>query len=349
MAADLDIENRDELQRYLRANFAPAEEFEICEFRILAGGVSSRTVLVEFAGGQRWVLKQALAKLRVAADWFSDPVRVHREALGMRVLHEILPQSIPKLIFDDERHHVLGMEAVSEPHENWKTMLLAGRGLEFAEWFGIRLLVIHCGSYNRSADDALARRFDDRTFFETLRLEPYYEYSASQAPSTRPFFDELIAETRSRRLTLVHGDYSPKNVLISPGGGFFLLDHEVIHWGDPAFDVGFALTHLLSKAHHLPGSRSRFQEASREFWTAYSGGFGDFPGHFILNEMIPLEGRAVRHALGCLLARVIGRSPLEYLTADERLRQKDAVLRLMSDVPRGIPELIDRFVQEMDR
>ena len=147
-ADDLDIENRAALQKYLRNNFSPAEEFEIREFEVLAGGVSSRTVRVLLAGGQEWVLKQALAKLRVAADWFSDPRRVHREALGMKVLAELTPPgSVPKLIFDDEHHHVLAMEAVPRPHENWKTRMLAGHVEErHAHNFGRLLGIIQARS-----------------------------------------------------------------------------------------------------------------------------------------------------------------------------------------------------------
>ena len=104
--------------------------------------------------------------------------------------------------------------------------------------------------------------FDDRSFFESLRLEPYYLYTATQVPAGRDVpATSWSRDTRERRLTLVHGDYSPKNVLVHDDR-LILLDHEVIHWGDPAFDVGFALTHLLSKAHHLPTHREAFARAA---------------------------------------------------------------------------------------
>lgn len=344
-AETLDIEDRAALERYLSSNFAPAEEFAIREFEVLAGGVSSRTVRVLLAGGQEWVLKQALAKLRVAADWFSDPRRVHREALGMRVLAELTPPgSIPQLIFDDERHHVLAMEAVPKPHENWKTMLLAGE-----EWephylqFGKLLAAIHGNSWRRR--DELRSAFDDTSFFESLRLEPYYQYSATQEPRAAEFLRRLVEETRSSRWTLVHGDYSPKNVLVFEHR-LVLLDHEVIHWGDPAFDVGFALTHLLSKHHHLHRSGPRRPGMTdipvTWFHRGYAANLGDMPWYE------DFKSRCARHTLGCLLARVVGRSPLEYLTSDERHRQREAVVRLIQDVPRDVPELIARFIREIE-
>jgi 5-methylthioribose kinase len=134
---------------------------------------------------------------------------------------------------------------------------------------------------------------------------------------------------------LVHGDYSPKNVLIH-ADRLVLLDHEVIHFGDPAFDLGFALTHLLSKAHHMPPYRREFLAAADEFWQVYSQA-----------AAANLESRAVRHTLACLLARVAGRSPLEYLTPQERLRQHDAVLRIMPNPPQSIAGLVRTFERQL--
>jgi len=345
-ADDLDIEDRAALQRYLHANFALAEEFEIREFEVLAGGVSSRTVRVLLSGGQEWVLKQALAKLRVAADWFSDPRRVHREALGMKVLGELTPPgSVPKLIFDDEHHHVLGMEAVPRPHENWKTMLLAGRIEDIHFWnFGTLLGTIHFHSWQRRRE--LEIGFVDRTFFESLRLEPYYEYAASQEPRAADFFRELLVDTRAERSALVHGDFSPKNVLIRHTR-LVLLDHEVIHWGDPAFDVGFAMTHFLSKALHLSQGRPQLAHCANIFAKQYESTFY-FPMLAERADDLRFLQRCVRHTLGCLLARVVGRSPLEYLTSEERTRQRETVVRLIQDVPQDVPQLIERFVTEIE-
>ena len=112
---------------------------------------------------------------------------------------------------------------------------------------------------------------------------------------------------------------------------FILLDHEVIHFGDPGFDLGFSPTHLLSKAHHLPTKRADFAAAAVAYWTRYRDTLGDVP------FAADLEPRAVRHTLGCLLARVRGRSPLEYLDADERTRQAGVVVRLIADPPRRSP------------
>jgi aminoglycoside phosphotransferase (APT) family kinase protein len=322
----LDIERHEHLIAYLRDTGRIARD-ESPRCTTLAGGVSNRTVLVERASGESWVLKQALAKLRVKVDWFSDPSRVHREALGLKYLAQLAPPgTITPLVFEDEAHHLLAMEAVPQPHENWKTMLLAGR-LEMAhvEQFGRLLGTIH---RNAAGSPKLAEVFDDRSFFESLRLEPYYAYTATQVPEARDFLDHLIDDTRLRRLSHVHGDFSPKNILVR-NGALILLDHEVIHWGDPAFDIGFGLTHMLSKAHHLRDRR--FIEAAHRFSAAYA---------------LSLDDMAAKHTLGCMLARVAGRSTLEYLSEQERMRQRRVVVNLMKTVP-AMSELFEVFWREI--
>lgn len=306
----------------------------------LSGGVSNRTVLVKRPSGEAWVIKQALARLRVATEWCSDPARIHREAAGLRWLARTAPVgTITPLVFEDTQQHLLAMEAVPQPHENWKVQLLAGEvRLELIDQFAALLAAIHGAVADHEV--ALQAEFGDRTFFESLRLEPYYAYAAANVPPAARFLNELIAATRQRRDTLVHGDYSPKNVLVR-AGRIVLLDHEVIHFGDPAFDLGFATTHFLGKANHLCRQRAAFVGAAVRFWEGYCRALGSPPW------AEGLEGRAVRHTLGCLLARVDGRSPLEYLTPEQRAAQRAAVLRLIAAPPGSMAELAAGFADAL--
>lgn len=344
----LDIEQPEQLVAYLR-HAKRISEHEPVITRILTGGVSNRTVLVERPNGARWVVKQALTKLRVAVDWFSEPSRIQREALGLRWLSELAPPgTITPLVFDDPEQHIIGMAAVAEPHDNWKTMLLGGMlTLDHVEQFGRLLGTIHGRAAERRAE--VEPVFADQSFFDSLRVEPYYMYTAKHTPQSAEFYASLIAETRAHRQTLVHGDYSPKNVLVHHGR-LVLLDHEVIHFGDPAFDLGFSLTHFLSKAHHLPNQREAFAAAALHYWFSYCLALGDVQedrgqSRFGLrDDKVELELRVVQHTLGCLLARVAGRSPLEYLDAAERQRQQGVVLALMAAAPETVAELVPAFV-----
>ncbi|NJN48101.1 MAG: phosphotransferase, partial [Candidatus Competibacteraceae bacterium] len=245
------------------------------------------------------------------------------------------PHTIPALVHEDHASHLLAMEAVPQPHANWKTLLLCGQVSDnHIDQFAQLLGTIHRRAYERR--DEVAPAFKDVSFFESLRLEPYYNYTAEQLPPAADFLHGLIAETRQQRITLVHGDYSPKNILVYQDC-LILLDHEVIHWGDPAFDVGFSLTHLLSKARHLPAHRTTFTAATRRYWQVYSDALSDVPWGG------KLEARAVQHTLACMLARVAGRSPLEYLDATERVRQQEAVLGLIKNPPATINTLIQNL------
>lgn len=327
----LDIEQHDQLIAYLRAGGRiGADETPICQ--TLAGGVSNRTVLVTRPSGEAWVLKQALAKLRVKVDWFSDPSRIHREALGLTWLAKLAPPgTITPLIFEDSEHHLLAMEAVPQPHENWKTMLLRGEvNLDLVDQFAALLRSILENSWRFPE---LPTLFGDRSFFESLRLEPYYEYTASQVPEAREFLTDLVSGSRNVIAgTIVHGDYSPKNVLVR-GGKIVLLDHEVIHWGHAAFDVGFAVTHFLSKAHHLPQHREEFIAAARRF---------------TLGLPVGVTGRhGAEQTLGCMLARVAGRSPLEYLNESERDRQRRIIVGLMSARLECVLDVVDEFAKKL--
>jgi 5-methylthioribose kinase len=334
------IEDFDALRTYLTTRGC-VKSGETVSFTNLRGGVSNRTVKVAWADGHGWVLKQAPAKLRVNVDWFSSPERIAVEAKALRCLNQMAPPgTTPAFIFEDMPHHLMGMEAVPEGHENWKMVLLSGRIIsDHFEQFGLLLGAIHRRSSESITE--VSELFPDTTYFETLRLEPYYVYAAQTTREAATFLNALAPETLHHRDCLVHGDFSPKNTLIYQNK-LILLDYEVVHVGDPAFDVGFALTHFLSKAHHLSTERSRLASAAELFWQVYREGIST------LNWAIELEPRVVRHALGCLLARVAGKSPLEYLTPAEVVRQRDTVLALILEPPTSVPDLIDDFIYKIE-
>ena len=335
----MNIEQHGDLIEYLqrRGQLAVSEQPRCVS---LPGGVSCRTVLVQrdrsVAGkAPDIVVKQALPKLKVQQDWYSDPARIHNEAAAMRQLNSITPKgSVPRFLFEDRELHLLGMEAVPAPHDNWKTLLLAGQvNLDHFQQFARLLAGIHRASY-LNAD--MRQKFQDRRFFETLRLEPYYAFTATQVPAAAAFLRQLITETLDIAVSLVHGDYSPKNVLIHEGR-LILLDHEVMHFGDGAFDLGFSLTHFLSKARHVAGGRDKFHAAARVYWDTYRG-------HFHVDSH--WDQRVVRHTLACMLARVRGKSPLEYFTAAEQAAQAQLCLELIKNPPATTAEMLTKIIDQ---
>jgi 5-methylthioribose kinase len=337
---EFDIEDFSALRNYMTAR-GYLTQSESVSFTNLAGGVSNRTVKVAWPDGRAWVLKQALAKLRVNVDWFSSPERIAVEAKALRWLNRSAPPgTTPAFVFEDLSNHLMAMEAVPEGHENWKSLLLSGRIVtNHFEQFGLLLGTIH--RHSSDGGPEVRSAFADTTYFESLRLEPYYLYTAQQAPEAAIFLNQLARETLLHKDSLVHGDFSPKNTLVHRGN-LILLDYEVVHFGDPAFDVGFALTHFLSKAHHLPDGRAALANHAEVFFKMYRGEIER------LDWADSLEPRVVRHALACLLARVAGKSPLEYLTPEQVARQRDVVLALIMKPPSSVSDLIAKFIVNIE-
>jgi 5-methylthioribose kinase len=293
----------------------------------LGGGVSN-TVLLAETPGLRLVLKQALGKLRVEQDWFSDRRRILREARAMCAFSEWLPGGAPDLFFEDRDNLIIGMSAAPAEAMTWKSLLMSGDvRIETAARIGGMLGAFVRNSWRRPEWE---EEFGDQTVFDQLRLDPYYRSTAARHPDLRAYFERLIEESRTRSASLVHGDWSPKNFLIA-GDSVLAIDFEVIHFGDPAFDTGFLLNHLLLKSFYRPQWKARYAAAAQAFWAAY----GD-PGG--------IEAATVRH-LGCLLlARIDGKSPAEYIQ-DEALRARirGFARELILAPPDHVMEVFDRL------
>lgn len=336
--SELNIENTDQLQKYL-VEKGYLETKQNAKIKVLAAGVSSRRVLVELPSGLTWVIKQPLSKLRLNVDYFCSPERVHNEALGIKWLSELSPAgTIPALIFEDFSNHLLVMNAVPEPHSTWKELLQTeASNNDHLIQFAKIIATIHKNSFELSNN--LSKIFYDRGFFESLVLEPYYSYTASKIPLAAKFLNDLISETRNTRLCLVHGDYCPENILVH-NDRLILVDQEVVHWGDPAFDLGFSLAHFLSKSYAPNNYRENLIEGIKLYWKVYSSNLVDiFPASF--------EARVVKHTLACLLAKVAGRFKLESFTAEEKIQEKKIVLKMIDTPANTISELLINFYSKV--
>lgn len=288
-----------------------AGEILVCE---MGGGVSNTVLLVEWPEEpkRRWVVKQSLPKLRVQDEWYSNRERIFREAKAIEALRDVLGRwSLPEIIDVDRSNFAYTMTAAPGGSEPWKALLLRGE---------IKMGVARrAGELLRNLIGAgreiptLRVQFDDRTVFKELRIDPYYRTTAMRHPELRSAYDGLIADSWAVRTSVVHGDYSPKNILVK-GFGVVLIDFEVVHWGDPAFDTGFLLNHLFLKACYKPLCRRQYFEAAREFWRSLVQGGG--------NEMSDdFEKLSMRHLGALMLARIDGKSPVEYIKSDPARQQ----------------------------
>ncbi len=311
------------------------------------------------------VLKQALPELRVEAYWPSRVDRALREADALRIAAEHLPDgAVPEVAFVDEENYIYGMSCAPASATLWKEDLLGGVvETPVAAAAGRLLAQLHA-----IQEPAARERFIDDEVFWQLRVDPYYNTTAEKHPSLQPVFAMAIAHMRARKTALVHGDYSPKNMFVlrekmdsrfrgndgesatvaphscgndgGNAGSILLLDFEVVHWGDPAFDLAFCVNHLLIKsivnAHVQPAyfqSVEAFLEGYRE----------TLPGV----HWRELAGET-RLQLGCLmLARIDGKSPVEYITDEPT---KDTVRRvsrfILQEEPATMSDVYARIARE---
>lgn len=272
----------------------------------LTGGVSSDIWKV-VAGSRVFVVKRALPKLRVAADWRAPVSRNSAEADWMRVVRTIAPDAAPEVLMQDVASGLFAMPYFP-PHDYplWKAELHAGRvDPGFAAKVGRTIALIH----NATADDGeMAERFANDATFHAIRLEPYLEATASRYPALADTLMSLSRATLGCKRALVHGDVSPKNILVGATSPLF-LDAECAWYGDPAFDLAFCLNHLLLKCLWNREAAPRFLAAFDELANAYLDA-----ATFSPREEIDRRAAALLPAL--FLARIDGKSPVEYVTND---------------------------------
>jgi 5-methylthioribose kinase len=304
--------------------------------RELGGGVSNIVLLVEgkAPGGEerRWVVKQSLEKLRVQDDWRSERSRIFLEAEAIQALGPVLGQeAVPQVVRVELEDYLFIMTAAPPGSVMWKEALLEGRvDVGVARQAGALLARMITSS---QGDPSFRTAFAERTVFDQLRIDPYYRTTAARHPDVGPLIEKLIEDSWQIRTAIVHGDYSPKNLLVQ-GHHIFLIDFEVVHWGDPAFDAAFLLNHLFLKAFHQSRFGRLYFSAAREFWRELLRGsekaaLGDF------------ENMTARHLGALMLARIDGKSPVEYVrdeTTKERVRR--FAKRLLLEGPRSFEEVL---------
>lgn len=280
----------------------------------LAGGVSSDICLVETAS-RRFCVKRALARLKVAALWEAPLERNAAEAAWIRTVGKWLPNAAPQILGEDSRLGLFAMTYLPpQDYPVWKAELLQGAvDMDFAEMVGRELALIHARS---AANSALPLAFANDATFEQIRLEPYLRATARAHPDLAARLNRLADRTLAEKRALVHGDVSPKNMLHGAAGPVF-LDAECAWFGEPAFDLAFCLNHLLLKGARHGVSRAPFCEAFGRLSQAYRNGVA-----WEAPEAVEARAAALLPAL--LLARIDGKSPVEYLTRDD---EKDAIRR----------------------
>ncbi|HWY86408.1 MAG TPA: aminoglycoside phosphotransferase family protein [Gemmataceae bacterium] len=288
----------------------------------LGGGVSNLVLRVITEAGP-FVLKQSRPQLRTRDPWFSDLERVYREQEVMQALAPLVPHGIvPQVLFADRPNFVFAMAHAPAEARVWKEDLLGGH---IDEKLGRRVghilgLIHETSALHRDRFEA----FRDAHVFTQLRVDPFYRRVQERRPEVARPLGALIEQMLTLHQALCHGDYTPKNMLIHDGG-FLLVDYETAYLGDPTMDLGLCLAHLVLKAQRLPAQSAHFLKLMRAFWTGYKAAVTFRPAG-------ELESRAIAHLGACLLARIDGSSPVDYLPEeDKRGAIRDLGRRILLD------------------
>jgi 5-methylthioribose kinase len=280
----------------------------------LAWGVSNIVIRID-TPVRSFVVKQSREQLRTKIDWFSQLDRIWREVDVLNVLETLLPAgAVPRVLSEDRDNYLFTMEAIDADHRVWKADLLNGVfDSSIAETLAGHLAAIHRGS----TDDAeISKRMRDQTVFDQLRLDPFYRYVAETCPLFSKQMTSLIENTNQRLDCLVLADFSPKNILLTSSGPV-IVDFETGHYGDPGFDIGFFLSHLLLKTvmHHDRASSAI--APARQFWDVYRERLSADPAPSWLVDQSrdsSFERQSIEHLAACMLARVDGKSRVDYLS-----------------------------------
>jgi 5-methylthioribose kinase len=290
----------------------------------LAGGVSNVVMRVRVAGRADLVLKQSLGQLRTKEVWLCERERIFSEQAALELLAGVAKEgALPRILFADPGNYLIAMSAAEEGAPTWKEELLAGRvdlGL-------CRQAAELQGAFWKAGPGG--EIFRDLSLFEQLRLDPYYRFTAGRHGDLERYFLAAVEQARERRVGLTHGDWSPKNFLVESGGRLFSIDYEVMHYGDPSFDVAFLLNHFLLKGWRAPQWRGLYAGGALAYWEA------------LPKAWEWLEEGTIRH-LGCLqLARVDGKSPVEYLSPLQQVQVRRFARDIIQNPPRRVAEIFE--------
>jgi len=274
----------------------------------LSGGVSN-VVLRVTTPDRRFVLKQSCPQLRTRDAWFSDLDRVWREMAVMQALHGALPAAVvPEVLFCDRDNFAFAMSHAPTPFRVWKESLLAG---EIDAGLGAQVGRVLGRMHQVSATDPrFAQQFADARVFVQLRIDPFYRTIQRRIPDLADAIEPIVARMLAPGVALCHGDYTPKNIL-THAQGFTLVDYETAYFGDPTMDLGLLLCHLLLKAFRAPQQAAAFLELTDAVWAGYTA-------EVRFRPIAELQTHAVEHLAVCLLARVDGTSPVDYLDDERR-------------------------------
>ena len=292
---------------------------DIVSIQPLAGGIASDIALVE-TDYKKFCVKFALPKMRVKADWYAPVERNRTEFLWLKLAAELAPECTPNLYGYSDTVHGFAMEYLQGPNTYmWKSSLFEkSPSTTVADSVGRLIGRMHASSAQPGFNRA---QFDSKNIFYDMRIEPYILHLSAKHPELRTIFAHVADKLHSSEISLVHGDVSPKNIMIH-NDRTILVDAECASMGEPAFDIAFCLNHFFLKAILRPDCKKDFLNAALAFWESYQSWINWEPISILeqrIASLLPILG----------LARIDGKSPVEYFGPKEHEQVREIVIPLI--------------------
>jgi 5-methylthioribose kinase len=245
----------------------------------------------------------------VQQDWYVPVIRNYYEYMWYLEVDKIVPEITPKILYANEKPYFFVMEYYDpKKYPLWKNELFNLKlDNKFAKNFAIKLANIHNITFNNKT---IANNFNTSELFEDLRINPYIRSTAILHNDVSEELLSIADNLYNTNLALVHGDISPKNILINNSQPIF-LDAECAWYGDPAFDISFCLNHIILKSLVL-------ESIQKELISYFNIISHNYLRNIMSNDLEKYEKRIIALLSALMLSRIDGKSPVEYITSDKK-------------------------------
>ena len=334
----------------MKINRLPEEVFTAaCKFKLLNSSISYNSIkIVDGVSSDIWYvktdqniefcIKRALAKLTVKEDWYAPISRSNFEAMYFKHCYKMAPSNFPKLLGHDNKKFILAMEWYSPDYFLvWKKKML-NKKIEKKDIINVSDLLVkkHKKFFNSKN---VEKQFDNDATFYSIRIEPYILFTSKKYPDYKNRFDSVAESLVKNKKTLIHGDFSPKNILIKDNNPI-ILDAETACWGDPVFDLAFCNNHLLLKCLLPDGLGKKLLDLSFKFVKNYIDNISWEDKNSFTKRLLDITPLL-------LLARVDGKSPIEYFKIKQQELTRQLGKHLLTDEIKNLEQLyliLDNYV-----
>lgn len=251
----------EQLRAYLARQWPDADEVEVCDFAVIAGGYSRETYRFDarVRRGQEWSTVECILRKDpppASAILGSDRGVEHEVINAVRTHTEIPAPESYFVEMDTATFGTAAMVLARAPGSGEPSLLFnGGPQAHQAEAIATQLCEMIAALHTTDpkllnpdgrVDDPRHENIDPSSWDSYMEstfeyyLRSYYDMAFDALPTFRDGFLELRRQRpRPLPVVVVHGDFNPANFLYQDGRVTALIDWENCHMGDPREDLGW--------------------------------------------------------------------------------------------------------------